>query len=189
MASHRQKIPLVYQCKQELIILYRSWEDAHQKVTEADRKYQKLSYVEEAHKYITDVLTHEDSDDEDIKLSKSKSSDISRDTENLFLQEKLARLQRLLEDLKHNIVTNDTHTKIVTAAAKENPTKPNKTVTKATNPPARWTYLLPKLSFLSTLVIISVVSVSWWSSPQCCDYQSSWQIWPQFGYSNGPPPI
>jgi hypothetical protein len=189
MAGHRQKISLVYQCKQEVIILYRDWEDAHKKVTEADRKYLKLSYVEAAHKCISDVLTYDDSDDEKIRLPWGKSSDGSRNSENLVLEEKLARLQRLLNDLKNKIVTNDTPTKIVTAAVTANPTKDTPVVTAATNPPSRWTHLLPKLSFLSTLVILSVVSVSFWSFPQCCDYQSSWQIWPQFGYSNGPPPI
>jgi hypothetical protein len=44
--------------KQEVISLYRSWEDVHNNVTEVDGEYLKLSYIEAAHKSISDLLTH-----------------------------------------------------------------------------------------------------------------------------------
>ena len=53
--GHKQNISLVYQCKQEVILLYTLWQDVRQTVTQADRKYQKLRYVEEEHKCIEDA--------------------------------------------------------------------------------------------------------------------------------------
>ena len=182
--GHKQNISLVYKCKQELILLYTLCQDVRQTITQADRKYQKLSYVEEALKCITFVLKQEDSVDDEIRQSNNRPSDGSLDTVDL-LQEKLSRLQRLLEDLKHNIVII-AH---ATAASQENPTKSTTKLTKAPTPPGRCSHLLPKLSFLSSLVIISVVSVSCWSFHQSCHLQASLQIWLQFGFSNGPQPV
>eukprot|EP00090_Calanus_glacialis_P023817 TRINITY_DN36947_c0_g1_i1.p1 TRINITY_DN36947_c0_g1~~TRINITY_DN36947_c0_g1_i1.p1 ORF type:complete len:168 (-),score=33.84 TRINITY_DN36947_c0_g1_i1:168-671(-) len=165
---------LLHHCKQEVISLYRSWEDVHKKVTEADGEYLKLSYVEAANKSVT---SNEESGVWEIEFSEN-----IKGTENLVIEKQILRLQNLLDDLKHKIVNKNTNTKV-------NPTKATPDVAITPNPPPRWKCLLPKLSFLSTLVILSVVSVSCWSFPQCCDYQSSWQIWPQFGYSSGPQPI
>jgi hypothetical protein len=166
-------ISLPYHCKQEVISLYKSWEDVHKKVSEADGEYLKLSYVEAAHKSVRDVLTHSKVKGKHRKKIKS---------DDLILQDKLARLQRMLDDLKVKIVTKDTDTKATT----------NKSVPIVTAPlksSGWWKHLLPKLSFFSILIIIPVISVSCRFFPGCCDYQSSRQIWPQFGYSNGPPPI
>ena len=169
MSRNRQMISLLSDSKEDVISLYRSWDDVHKKVTEADREYLKLSYVEAAKKSINGVLSNEEKGNCEIELSV-----YSRVTENLVIAKEIIRLQNLLDDLKHTIATKN---------IKATPTKatPEYAIT-----PTRWKGLLPKLSFLSTLVILSVVSVSCWSFPQCCDYQSSWQIWPQFVYSSGP---
>ena len=176
IAGHRQMISLLSNSKEEVISLYRSWDDVHKKVTEADRKYLKLSYVEAANRSISVLSNEESGNREIVELSEN-----IRVTENLVIVNKIVKLQNLLDDLKHQIVAKNTNTKV-------NQTKATPDVAITPNPPPRWKCLLPKLSFLSTLVILSVVSVSW-SFPQCCDYQSSWQIWPQFGYSSGPQPI
>ena len=176
MANHRPMISLLYHCKQEVISLYRSWEDVHKKVTEADGEFLKLSYVEAAHKSISDVLTHS------ISEVKGKHKKKRMKTKDLILQDKLARLQKMLDDLKVKIVTKDTDTKATTSKS-----TPLNTATLKF--PGRWKDQLPKLSFLSLLIIISVISLSWWLFLQCCENQAPWQIWPQFGYSNGPPPI
>ena len=88
----------------------------------------------------------------------------------------------MLDDLKVKIVTKDDYTKAT-------PSKFTPIITATLKSRGRWMHQLPKLTFLSILIIIPVVSVSLWFFPQCCENQSSWQIWPQFGYSNGPPPI
>jgi hypothetical protein len=178
MANHRPKISLLYDCKEEVISLYRSWEDVHKKVTEADGEYLKLSYVEAAHKSIRDVLAHSEVKGKHRKKKKNKRIK----TDDLVLQDKLARLQRMLDDLKVKIVTKDTNKQAT-------PTKTTPIVTATLKSSGRWKHQLPRLSFLSILIIIPVISVTCWFFPQCCDYQASWQFWPQFRYSNGPPPI
>ena len=178
MAGHRQIISLLYNCKQEVISLYRSWEDVHKKVTEADGEYLKLSYVEAAHKSIRDVLTH--SEVKGKRRKKNRKKRIKAD--DLILEDKLTRLQKMLDDLKVKIVTKDID-------AKATPSKTTPVVTATLKSSSRWKYQLPKLIFLSILIIIPVISVSCWFFPQCCENQASWQIWPQFGYNNGPPPI
>jgi len=172
--QQRSNVSLLYQSKEEVIGLYRLWEDAHKKVTEAERMYLKLSYVEAAHKCFSDVLANEE--------AMNKPVDRVIRTEDLLLHDKLARIQKMLDDLKDKIVTND-------ANDIGNQTKANPVVTSAPLHTSRWTYLLPKLSFISTFLIMSVVSLSWWAAPQCCDFQSSWRACPVLRYSNGPPPI
>ena len=174
MTGPRPMITLLYHCKQEVISLYRSWEDVHKKVTEADGEYLKISYVEAAHKSIRDVLTHSK-----VKYKHRKKR---IKTEDLILQDKLARLQKMLDDLKIKIVTKDTNKKAT-------PSKTTSISAATLKSSGRWKHQLPTLNLLSIFIIISVISVSCWFFPQCCDYQASWQIWPQFGYSNGPPPI
>ena len=174
MTGHRPIISLLYDCKQEVISLYRSWEDVHKKVTEADREYLKLSYVEAAHRSIRDVLTHSK-----VKYKYRKKR---IKTEDLIQQDKLARLQKMLDDLKIKIVTKDTNKKAIT-------TKTTPIATATLKSSGQGMHQQPRLSFLSLLIIIPVISVTCWFFPQCCHYQASWQIWPKFGYINGPPPI
>ena len=175
MTGHRPIISLLYDCKQEVISLYISWEDVHKKVTEADREYLKLSYVEAAHKSIRDVLTHSEVKGKHKKKKKNKRIK----TDDLSLQDKLARLQKMLDDLKVKIVTKDAYTKAT-------PSKSTPIITATLKSRGRWMHQLPKLTFLSILIIIPVVSVSLWFFPQCCENQASR---PQFGYITGPPPI
>jgi hypothetical protein len=178
MTNHRPKISLLYHCKQEVISLYRSWEEVHKKVTEADGEYLKLSYVEAAHKSIRDVLTHSEVKG---KYRKKKKKKIIK-TEDLILEDKLARLQKMLDDLKVKIVTKDINTKATQS-------KTTQIITATMKSSDRWKHQLPKHNLLSILIIIPVVSLFCWFFSQCCYNQASWQIWPQFGYINGPPPI
>jgi hypothetical protein len=76
-------------------------------------------------------------------------------TDDMILQDKLARLQKMLDDLKVKIVTKDINTKAT-------PTKTTPIITTTLKSPGRWKHLIPKLSFLSILIIIPVVSVSCW---------------------------
>ena len=155
VSGHSQNISLLYQCKEEVISLYKDWEDAHEKVSEADRKYLKLSCAEAVHKCMNDVMIN--------KKPVKKRMERKLHSEDFELQDKLTRLQKMLDDLKDKIVTKDVK---------------NKTnVRPITIPATRWRYLVPKLSIISSLSIMLVLSLSWLATPQCCDYQAPWALW------------
>jgi len=166
LARNNQNITLLYQCKEEVITLYKDWEDAHEKVSEADKEYLKLSYVEATYKCMSDALVKKNHEKKQLHIN------------DLELGDQLERLQKMLDDLKDKIVTKD----IKTIANQRN-SKPNVTHN------SRLIYLVPRLSLISSLAIMLVMSLSWLATPQCCDYQATWQLWSHTWYRHHPPPI
>ena len=165
-SGNNQNISLLYECKEEVISLYNDWEDAHEKVCEADKEYLKLSCVEATYKCMSDALVKKNPNKNQLRI------------DNLELDEQIARIQKMLDDLKGKIVTKDIK-KIANQRNAKHIVTHN----------SRLLYLVPRLSFISSLTIMLVMSLSWLAAPQCCDYQATWQPWSHTGYTNHPPPI